>query len=66
MPVMLIAGAQDAMLDSAETKARLEHTVPNLNVRYLPEAGHLVVGQTAPILDFLVSALPHRALHDAP
>lgn len=56
MPVMLIAGVQDALLDSAETKRRLAATLPYLTVRFLPEAGHLVIGQTQPILEFLAAA----------
>jgi hypothetical protein len=27
--------------------------VPQADIRYLPEAGHFISGQTAPILDFL-------------
>jgi pimeloyl-ACP methyl ester carboxylesterase len=53
MPVMAIVGAKDVLLDSAETKARLESAVPHADIRYLPEAGHLITRQTAPILDFL-------------
>jgi pimeloyl-ACP methyl ester carboxylesterase len=52
-PVLLIVGARDAMLDSAETRRRLESTVPRLEVRWLPESGHTIVGQTVPIADFL-------------
>lgn len=39
MPVMLIVGARDVMLDSMESKARLEKAVPHVKVRLLPEAG---------------------------
>lgn len=53
MPVLLIVGAQDPMLDSAETRRRLEATVGDLEVRELPDVGHMVVGQTQPILQFL-------------
>ncbi len=53
MPVMAIVGGKDVLLDSAETKRRLESNVPHAEVRYLPEAGHLLSMQTEPILDFL-------------
>ena len=53
MPVMAIVGGKDVLLDSAETKRRLESNVPHAEVRYLPEAGHLLPMQTEPILDFL-------------
>ncbi len=53
-PVLLIVGARDAMIDSAETRRRLETAVAALEVRWLPDTGHAVVGQAAPIEDFLV------------
>ena len=53
MPVIAILGGKDVLIDSAETKGRLECNVPHVEVRYLPEAGHLIPAQTAPILDFL-------------
>jgi pimeloyl-ACP methyl ester carboxylesterase len=53
MPVMAIAGGKDVLLDSAATRRRLERNAPHAEIRYLPEAGHLIPGQTAPILQFL-------------
>jgi pimeloyl-ACP methyl ester carboxylesterase len=53
MPVLAIVGAHDALLDSADTKRRLERSVPHAEVEYLPDAGHMLVNQTAPILAFL-------------
>jgi pimeloyl-ACP methyl ester carboxylesterase len=53
MPVMLIVGARDAMLDSNETRERLTRCVKRLQVRYLPDVGHAVLGQTEAILGFL-------------
>ena len=55
MPLMLVAGGRDPMLDSAETKQRLERTASRLTVRFLPERGHLVGDQTTAILEFLRS-----------
>jgi pimeloyl-ACP methyl ester carboxylesterase len=57
MPVLLIVGALDPMLNSEETKARLEQHVPRLETITLPDVGHTVVGQTLPILDFLRRSL---------
>jgi hypothetical protein len=51
---LLIVGARDAMIDSAETRRRLEAAIATLEVRWLPQTGHAVVGQTAPIEDFLL------------
>jgi pimeloyl-ACP methyl ester carboxylesterase len=55
MPVMVIAGGQDVLIDSAETKRRLERNVPHAEVRYYPEVGHFIPGQTEPILEFLLT-----------
>jgi pimeloyl-ACP methyl ester carboxylesterase len=56
MPVLLIVGARDAMLDSRGTVARMTRAVPKLVVHDLPESGHLIVGQTQTIATFLISA----------
>jgi pimeloyl-ACP methyl ester carboxylesterase len=53
MPVMAILGGKDVILDSAAIKQRLERVLPQAEIRYLPEAGHFIPGQTAPILEFL-------------
>jgi len=53
MPVLVIVGARDAMLDSAGTARRMNHAVPHANVTVLPDVAHSVIGQTQPILDFL-------------
>jgi hypothetical protein len=45
MPMLTIVGARDTMLDSHQTRQRLE------------QAGHLVPSQTQPILDFLLGKL---------
>jgi pimeloyl-ACP methyl ester carboxylesterase len=58
MPVMLIVGARDAMLDSTETRERLERNVADLEVLWLSDAGHAIVGQTAPIFAFLQRSSP--------
>jgi pimeloyl-ACP methyl ester carboxylesterase len=55
MPVMAIVGGKDVLMDSAETKRRLEHNVPQAEVHYLPEAGHFIPRQTEPILEFLLT-----------
>jgi pimeloyl-ACP methyl ester carboxylesterase len=56
MPVLLIAGAQDAMLDADDTRRRLEEAVPHATICFLPEAGHLIRDQASRILDFLCEA----------
>lgn len=56
-PVMAIAGARDVLLDSAQTKRRLEQHAPNAQVVYLGEAGHLISGQTERVRKFLSGGL---------
>lgn len=53
MPVLVIVGGRDAMLDSHETARRVNDTVPHAKVIMLPEVAHAIIGQTQPILDFL-------------
>jgi pimeloyl-ACP methyl ester carboxylesterase len=53
MPVLAIVGGKDVLLDSAETRQRLARNVPHAEIRYFPEVGHFIPGQTSTILDFL-------------
>jgi pimeloyl-ACP methyl ester carboxylesterase len=55
MPLLLIAGGRDALLDSADSRRRLERCAPRLTVRLLPEAGHFLPDQTVAVLEFLRS-----------
>ena len=53
MPLLAIVGGKDVLLDSAETKRRLEANAPQAEVRYLPDTGHFIPDQAATILEFL-------------
>jgi pimeloyl-ACP methyl ester carboxylesterase len=53
MPLLAIVGGKDVLIDSSDTRRRLERLVSHAEVRYLPEAGHLIPGQWQPILEFL-------------
>lgn len=53
MPVLLLAGAQDALLPSAKTAARLRQLLPQVETRVFPESGHVLLGMTPTILTFL-------------
>jgi pimeloyl-ACP methyl ester carboxylesterase len=55
VPVLLIVGAQDPMLDAKETIDRLTTAAQHVAVQVLPDVGHQVIGQTARILEFLRS-----------
>jgi pimeloyl-ACP methyl ester carboxylesterase len=53
MPVMTVLGAQDAMIDSADTRRALTAAAPHTRVLWLPDDGHMLVGHGAAIADFL-------------
>jgi pimeloyl-ACP methyl ester carboxylesterase len=55
MPVIAFVGGKDALLDSADTRRRLESNVPHADVRYFPEMGHVIENRTTPILEFLLA-----------
>jgi pimeloyl-ACP methyl ester carboxylesterase len=57
IPLLAIVGARDVLLDSRQTRSRLERLVPQAEVIWLPEAGHLIPGQTGKILAFLQTGL---------
>ena len=55
IPLLAIVGARDVLIDSAQTKRRLEAFVRGAQVVHLPEAGHVIAGQTATTLAFMTS-----------
>ncbi|UFS99306.1 alpha/beta fold hydrolase [Nocardia huaxiensis] len=55
MPVLVLVGGRDVMLDSAETARRITESVPDATVELLPEVGHAVLGQTETVEKFLRS-----------
>jgi pimeloyl-ACP methyl ester carboxylesterase len=64
MPVLAILGGKDVIFDSAAIKQRLERLLPEADIRTIPEAGHLIPGQTAPILEFLIRCARFPARND--
>ena len=54
MPVMALVGGKGAIVDSAETRRRMELNVTRAEIRYFPEVGHgIIFNQWASILEFL-------------
>lgn len=51
-PVLLIGGAQDALLDMEATEARLGATLPRFTSEIDPDAGHALIGQAARVCRF--------------
>lgn len=56
MPTLLLAGAQDALYPTKKTAARLQRLLPQLTVCVLPEAGHVMHGETEAVCKFLQQA----------
>lgn len=57
MPALAILGGRDVFIDSPGTRARLAANLPHADIRYLPQAGHFLMGHTADIEAFLLKAL---------
>ena len=60
-PLLVIVGGQDVLLDSADTRRRLERWAPQADVVFLPEGRHLILGQSGKILEFLSGGAPPSA-----
>ena len=61
MPVQVIVGSNDALLDSRETRERVERCVRNAEVTFVENAGHILPPQTAPVGAFLKRVCVHSA-----
>ena len=53
MPVQVVVGGDDALLNSQETRERVERHVRNASVTCIENAGHLLPPQTAAVAEFL-------------
>lgn len=53
MPILLLAGADDALLPSEKTVARLSRLAPAVTARILPETGHVLHTLAPQIVPFL-------------
>lgn len=56
MPVFVEVGGKDSMTDTHATQRRVEAHVPNALVRMLPDAGHVPLKPSRPLLKFLGGA----------
>ena len=53
MPVQIVVGSDDALLNSSETRERVERFVRNATVTYIENAGHILPPQTVAVAEFL-------------
>lgn len=61
MPVLAILGGKDVFFDSFESRQRLESNVTDCTVLFKPEAGHMLVKETVPVMEFLVASGGYEA-----
>jgi pimeloyl-ACP methyl ester carboxylesterase len=54
MPILLLAGAEDALLPSEKTAGRLSRLAPDVTARILPHTGHVLHMLAPEIVPFLV------------
>lgn len=52
IPVQVIVGSRDVMMDSAETVRRVEKLIPTASVTILSGIGHAILGQTDAVMAF--------------
>ena len=55
MPMLVIVGGKDVIIDSEDTRRRLAKSAPHAGVVYLPDARHAIFGQSQRVLEFLLS-----------
>jgi|GEM_PF-1597276 len=53
MPVLLFAGKKDVLLHSEKTIRRVNKLIPNATAYLLKDRGHVLIGLTDKIIDFL-------------
>jgi pimeloyl-ACP methyl ester carboxylesterase len=53
MPIAIFIGGEDALIDSADTRRRAEQLLPQAEIHFDPNIGHLIPTPTAEIVAFL-------------
>lgn len=57
MPILAIVGGRDALIDSTQTRARLESNVPHARICFIENGYHFLPGHSARIFAFLGESL---------
>ena len=53
MPLLAIVGGRDALLDSADTRDRLQRNMPQAEICFIEDGFHFLPDQTARVMTFL-------------
>ncbi|MDQ8730887.1 alpha/beta hydrolase [Bradyrhizobium sp. LHD-71] len=64
MPILTIIGGRDVLLDSRDTKQRLQRAAPHAEIRFIEEGYHFLPDQTSRVMDFLERSLSARLAND--
>ena len=56
MPVHVVVGSDDPLLNSRETRVRVERFVRNASVTWIDGSGHILPSQASTVADFLKGA----------
>ncbi|MFV2017225.1 alpha/beta fold hydrolase [Micromonospora sp. LOL_023] len=54
VPLLVVAGAKDRLLDSRQTARRVRRLLPRATVVLLPDTGHIPIGYTRTVQRFLI------------
>lgn len=57
MPILAVIGGRDALIDSRETRARLERSAPHAEVCFIEDGYHFLPDQSRRVMDFLGRSL---------
>lgn len=60
MPILTIIGGRDVLLDSTDTRGRLQRTVPQAEICFLEDGYHFLPNQTLRVMDFLDRSISPR------
>ncbi|MEQ8267570.1 MAG: alpha/beta hydrolase [Parvibaculum sp.] len=60
MPMLVIIGGRDALIDSADTRRRLERLAPHADIRFHENGYHYLPGQAPVIFEFLQQGVAER------
>jgi pimeloyl-ACP methyl ester carboxylesterase len=53
MPILTIVGGRDVLLDSADTRSRLQQHAPHAEIDFIEEGYHFLPDQAPRIMEFL-------------
>jgi surfactin synthase thioesterase subunit len=64
MPILAIIGGRDALLDSWDTRARLQQAVQHAEICFIENGYHFLPDQASRVMDFLERSAAPRAFRD--